>query len=67
MITRGNRFQIGRFLHLRFEIRDLKLNLLFEGAVQFQISNLEPEMQESSNFLDPCLRAVIATWLCAAT
>jgi hypothetical protein len=39
--------QIGRFLHLRFEIRDRKLD------VQFQISNLELEVQESSNFKFP--------------
>ena len=46
---RGGEFEIGRFLHLKSEIRNIGLDL-YLGQVQFAISDFGFEMQESSNF-----------------
>ena len=42
--------EIGRILHLKSEIRDLKLDRLSRAPVQFEISDFGFEMQDSSNF-----------------
>jgi hypothetical protein len=47
-------FEIGRVLHLKSEIRNLKLNRATQTpAVQFEISDFGFEMQDSSNFKIP--------------
>jgi hypothetical protein len=43
-------FEIGRFLHLKSEIRNLELNWKLLGHVQFEISDFGFAMQESSNY-----------------
>jgi hypothetical protein len=54
----GN-FEIGRFLHLKSEIRNIGLDLHL-GQVQFAISDFGFEMQESSNFkFSSCEAALI--------
>jgi hypothetical protein len=45
----GGNFEIGRFLHLKSEIRNFRLDLA-PNRVQFAISDFGFEMQESSNF-----------------
>jgi hypothetical protein len=45
----GEYFEIGRILHLKSEIRNRKLDWL-NCAVQFDISDLGFEMQDSSDF-----------------
>src|SRR5262249_24178264 len=46
------KFEIGRFLHLKSEIRHLKLDGGEDGSsVQFQISNLRCRNRPISNFL----------------
>src|SRR5262245_8212942 len=52
--------EIGRFLHLKSEIRNNKIGLPEPrefGLVQFHISDFGFEMQESSNFKFPILTA----------
>jgi hypothetical protein len=44
------RFEIGRILHLKFEIRNRRLDGRSTDRVQFQISDFEFQMQDSSNF-----------------
>ena len=44
-------FEIGRFLHLKFEIRNRKLDArAVPDPVQSPISDFEFKVQESSNF-----------------
>src|SRR5262245_38441501 len=53
---RGN-CEIGRFLHLKSEIRSLKLN---NNLVQPQVSDFGFEVQESFNFT---ISSVISSWI----
>jgi hypothetical protein len=48
----GKNFEIGRVLHFKFEIGKLKSDLVDMGivVVRFELSNLELEMQDSSDF-----------------
>jgi hypothetical protein len=43
-------FEIGRILHLKFEIRNRRLDRPSTLTVQFQTSDFEFQMQDSSNF-----------------
>jgi hypothetical protein len=48
---RAGKFEIGRFLHLKSEIRNFELDAGRQApAVQFKFSDFGFEMQESSNF-----------------
>jgi hypothetical protein len=50
-MTVGNNFEIGRILHLKSEIRNLRLNSrYFQTSVQFAISDFGFEVQDLSNF-----------------
>jgi len=49
--NQGEKFEIGRILHLKFEIRNRRLDGKEHGPdVQFAISDFEFEVQDSSNF-----------------
>ncbi len=51
MIHLDGNFEIGRFLHLKSEIRNFELDpSATASAVQFKFSDFGFEMQESSNF-----------------
>jgi hypothetical protein len=57
--TKG-KFEIGRILHLKFEIRNRRLDCRSTGpSVQFPISDFEFEMQDSSNFSNLFLQALV--------
>jgi hypothetical protein len=54
-------FEIGQILHLKFETRNLRMDVQTpkasaDWAVQFEISSFEFEMQDSSNFKIPLSR-----------
>jgi hypothetical protein len=53
--TGEEKFEIGRILHLRSEIRNLRLDSPVHQLwpVQFAISDFGSEMQDSSNFKFP--------------
>jgi hypothetical protein len=54
MIHLRENFEIGRFLHLKSEIRKLELDCRrLSTCVQFEISDFGFEMQESFNFEIP--------------
>jgi hypothetical protein len=45
--VKSDKLEIGRILHLKLEIRNLKLD---DPSVQSEISDFEFEMQDSSDF-----------------